>query len=82
MSAFIVSVGIGTNKDSKISGDTVLVATLSNDTTVVLDNWYSDERHKPHVSAYECIGKEVAEVEKLVHERDVGLSIHLISRKS
>jgi hypothetical protein len=67
----IVAVGIGMNKDSKLSGDTVLTAVLSDDTVVVLDNWYSDERRKPHVAEYECIGKAVEEVKAIVHERDV-----------
>jgi len=71
MSVRIVAVGIGMNKDDKLSGDTVLTGVLTDDTVVVLDNWYSDERHKPHVEEHECIGKAVEEVEKLVHERDV-----------
>ncbi len=71
MSELIVAVGIGMNKDSKLSGDTVFTAVLSDDTVVVLDRWYSDERTKPHVMEHECIGKSVDEVVKLVHERDV-----------
>ncbi len=71
MSERIVAVGIGMNKDSNLSGDTVLTAVLTDDTVVVLDNWYSDERHKAHVAEHECIGKAVEEVKAIVHERDV-----------
>lgn len=71
MSELIVAVGICMNKDSKIHGDTVFTGVLSDDTVVVLDNWYSDERQRPHVTEQECLGKSVDVVKKLVHERDV-----------
>ncbi len=69
MTARIVAVGIGMNKNDKLDGDTVFTAVLADDTVVVLDNWYSDLRAKPYAAEHECIGKSVEEVRRLVQGR-------------